>query len=201
MSDASSVSLRDGFEEMLHGGEGVSMGLGPFAGAGAGDVQYRDVVARDKPRELPRGFFGAEPFRVEQLARFVVLDAIVHGQARAAFQRAEVEDRRAVAVEHVLQGALLVAAAGQLGEGVARGNGTVFGDAARGRPAAAGKSRIERSVERAAVDAGLSAGDDLREQTLHSIVLMPYCLMALVQRATSDRRYLAKASGVVGAGS
>ena len=96
-----------------------------------------------------------------QLDGLAVLDAVDHGLARAALERPDIEDGRAVAVEHVLQRALFVAGACEHLQRVAFVYGAVLGGAALGRPAAARKSRLQRRVERAAVNAGLSAGHDL----------------------------------------
>src|SRR5262249_11289208 len=49
--------------------------------------------------------------------------------------------------------------------------------------AAAGKSRLQRGVERAAVDAGLSARDDFRERAFHPIDRMSCCPTVFDPRA------------------
>ena len=89
-----------------------------------------------------------------------MLLAAEHGLARAAFERSRMEDHRAVAVEHVLQSAFFVAAR-KLDERVAFRYCAVLRHAALRAPAAAGKTGFERGLERAAVHAGLPAGNDL----------------------------------------
>ena len=75
---------------------------------------------------------------------------------------AEINHQRAVQVHDVALRALLVPGPGKFGQRIMRGNCAVFGHAAFRAPAAAGEAGGECGIERAAVYAGLTAGDDAR---------------------------------------
>src|SRR5262247_1202952 len=144
---------------MPDGFAGVVVRSRLLARPGAGEVEHPDAVVPHKSGELERRVHGHEAAGVERLEGLPMLHAVLHGEARAAFQGAEVEDRRAVALHYVLAGALLVAGAGQLEQRVVLGYPPVLGDAVVGRPAAAGEARVERGVERSAIHAGLATRD------------------------------------------
>ena len=77
---------------------------------------------------------------------------------------AEMNHQRAVRVHDVALRALLVLGPGKFGQRIMRGNCAVLGHAAFRAPAAAGEGGGECGIERAAVNAGLPAGDDARER-------------------------------------
>ncbi len=82
-------------------------------------------------------------------------------QATSTTDGSEMDQYGGVAVEYVSLGPLRVARAGQFGHRKMRGYAAVFRCAARGTPTTAVELPIQRSLQRAAVDAGLPPGNNL----------------------------------------
>ena len=75
-------------------------------------------------------------------------------------QAARHQDQGGVGIADVKAGALFAPTDGAFIKGVAPGDKAVFGQAALGRPAAAGHFRPKRRIQRRPIDAGLAAGYD-----------------------------------------
>ena len=99
---------------------------------------------------------------VDYRMRLLLFDAAVDRRACAALRLAEGDDQRALGLGDVARRSLGVAAAAELTQRVTVGNAPIFCQPSCRTPAAAFRASSERGVERAAVDAGLAARDDLQ---------------------------------------
>ena len=137
------------------------MSLPPPARSRAGDIQNSDAVLF---HETCYGIGGCEfgtQTRVDKHQWLAGPLAQIDRQQGPAPEFLMEQDRRSVAVQDILARPLPVAAIDQGCQGIALWTRSILGGPTRRTPASAPKSRRQRGIECAAVDAGLSPGHDL----------------------------------------
>lgn len=169
---------------MLLSNEDSDNRSGKIAGSGARAlarsryVQHRDRMRFDELGGKRCNRWRVGRSRVNHQHRLLESVAESHGFERAASGRVEANHERPVRVDDVLPGALPVACAGKLGNGVAIGDPAILGNPAFRAPATAGKAYAQGRIQRAAVDARLTTGNDFLEHAAFYGLLGLYLLAA-----------------------
>lgn len=130
------------------------------------NVELSDRLRPHEPNCPRDALLGRDARRIHDEVWAPKLLADLDRSRRAATRRAECDDERPVAIFHVLVCTLIVPSAAKLGNRVARRDHAVLSQSAGGTPPAARYAELQRRIEGAAIDTGLTPGDYAKRKGL-----------------------------------
>jgi hypothetical protein len=138
----------------------VIVSLRPFALARSGNIQDIDLVSANKISDQLRSFCGGNPRGIDQQMWTLLRNTELNRLLRAALELPGINDHCPVRILNVLQSALPEPAGRQFAQRITIWNSAEFVQTPRRTPATAFDPVAQRDVERRAINAGLSAGND-----------------------------------------
>jgi hypothetical protein len=138
----------------------VSVTLRPFALARTRDIERRDLSFAHKFSDELRGALHGTFRGIDQFVRPMLLDAKMNCLLSAAAQLVEVDNHRGVGIFDILHCAFDKTSVLQFFDRITIWNSAELIEATRRTPTAALNSVLERGIERRAINARLSAGNN-----------------------------------------